>query len=378
MAEYECEITDDSGVPIADSQGRSYLKEFLSLSATRVTNQIGSFEMYLPATFDKSLLKVDRMVQVWRKPTGGRKGLWRVYFIRKWNFRVAGSRKVIRIAGPDQNDLLRRRIVAAYSGSEQAKKTAFEADDMMKAFVFQAMEDSAEPIPTAGTRAWSGLSVQDNQTFGPQVSLSAPYEWLLTKSGSGVLPQIAQAARELGTEVFFDIVPILGQNSISFQFQTFIGQPGQDVTDSVVFDEQSGNMADPDYEEDYTDEVNYVYAAGQGEESSRNVQQVYDASRYSASRWNRCEGFQDARNQDSDNGVIAAGLGLLESGRPKIRFSATPLDTEGTRFGIDWDHGYKVKTRYEELEFDSIIRATTITVNDKGVGDIRARLEYES
>lgn len=379
MAEYEIWLTDDSGRRIADSRGRSYLKEFLSLNATRAVNQIGSFSMRLPSTFDKSLLAVDRMVQVWRKPTGGRLGLWRVYFIRKWRFKSEGSRRVVEIEGPDQNDLLRRRIVAAYSGSDQAKKEALEADDMMKEFVSEALTDSAEPTPDAGTRALSGLSIQGNLTLGPQITVSAPFDWLLTKSGAGVLSQIADAAKVYGTEVFFDVVPhVVTGSSISFQFLTFIGQPGQDVTNRVVFDEQYGNMADAEIEFDYTDEVNYVYAAGQGEQSDREVAQQYDAARMGASKWNRCEGFKDARNQPAGGGVAMMAAAAVYEGQPKIRFSATPLDTQGTRFGIDWDHGYKVRSRYLGIEFDSLIRATTITVNGQGVDDIRARLEYES
>lgn len=378
-AEYEIWLTDDSGQRITDSRGRSYLKEFLNLSATRAVNQIGSFSMRVPATFDKSLLQVDRMVQVWRKPAGGQLGLWRVYFIRRWRFKGSDSGRVVELEGPDQNDLLRRRIVAAYAGSTQAKKTGIEADDMMKIFVSEALDDGAAPTPDAGTRAWPGLSVQTDLTLGPQLTLSVPLDPLLTASGSGVLTQIASAARRIGQEVFFDIVPnVVTGSSISFQFQTFINQPGMDVSDRVVFDEQYGNMADPELEYDYSDETNYVYAAGQGEQANRNIQQVYDADRYSTSRWNRCEGSQDARNQDSTWGVVSAGDSALAAGRPKIRFSATPLDTAGTRFGRDWDHGYKVRARYEGVEFDSIIRVVTITVDGKGVEDIKARLEYES
>lgn len=379
MAEYELWITDDAGRRITDSRGRSYLKEFLSLTATRAVNQVGSFNLRLPATFDKSLIRVDRMVQVWRKPTGGRLGLWRVYFIRHWRFNGSGSRRVVELMGPDQNDLLRRRIVAAYSGSTQAQKTALEADDMMKEFVSEALADGVAPTPDAGTRTWAGLSAQADLALGPVLSLSAAFDPLLTRSGGGALSRIAQATRAAGTEVFFEIVPkVVTGSSITFEFQTTTGQPGMDVSDRVVFDEQYGNMADPSLEYDYTDEVNYVYAAGQGEGMSRNIQQVYDDTRYGASRWNRCEGFQDARNQGGDNEVIAAGYSALIDGQPKIRFSATPLDTAGTRFGVDWDYGYKVKARYEGLEFNSIIRAVTISVDDKGQDDIRARLEYES
>jgi hypothetical protein len=189
---------------------------------------------------------------------------------------------------------------------------------------------------------------------------------------------LAKAAREAGTEVFFDIVPnVVSSNSITFQFQTFTGQPGQDVSDRVTFDQADGNMKNPSLEYDYTEEENYIYAGGQGEESDRNIQQVYDSTRYGQSIWGRCEGFADARNQSTDNGVISAGNTHLEEGRSRIRFTAQPLDTTGTRFGIDWDFGYQVGARYLNRQFNSIIRAVSIVVNENGE-EIRARLDYEA
>jgi len=110
MGKYELILTTDSGFPI------QHLSNFLSLTATRAVNEIGQFTLFLPPSFDESLLAPDRMVQVWRRPRGGQLGLWRVYFIRKWRLSDEGSREVIEVSGPDSTDLLRRRVVAAYSG----------------------------------------------------------------------------------------------------------------------------------------------------------------------------------------------------------------------------------------------------------------------
>jgi hypothetical protein len=377
MAKYELWLTTDTGQRIADSQGRSYLKSFISFSATRAVNQIGKIVLKLPPSFDDSLLAPDRMVQVWRAPTGGRLGLWQVYFFRRWDFITRGSDESIIVHGKDPNDLLRRRIVAAYSGSAQAGKTDF-ADDMMKEVVTESIADGVSPTPTAGTRVWDDLSIQADFGNGPTITKSFPFDPLLTSSGQGVLGTLAKAAREAGTEVFFDIVPnVVTGSSISFLFRTDTGQPGQDVTSTVVFDKDKGNMENPSLRIDHSDEENYIYGAGQGEGAARNIQQVYDAARYNESQWNRCEGFADARNQTSDNGVREAARAELERGRPKIHFTATPIDTKGTRFGRDWDFGYKVRARYRNQEFDTIIRAVTIAVDKKGE-KIRARLEYEN
>lgn len=383
MARFELWLTDDSGNRIADSQGRSFLKSFVSLTATRSVNQIGSFSLSLPASFDESLLAVDRMVQVWRKPTGGQLGLWRIYFIRKWRFATVGSKETIEIIGPDSNDLLRRRVIAAYSGDTSLATvgTNQAADSMLVDIVDYSQSNSLEPVPIAGTRVWSDFSIASSPVLAPAITKTFPLgASLLTESGDGILPQIVNAARIAGTEVFYDVVPnVVTGSSVSFEFRTYTDQPGRDVSDKVVFAKEFGNLKDPSLEFDYTGEINYVYSGGKGEQSDRNVQQVYDAARYSASKWNRCEGFAQATNEaDTDAAVEGFGNTKLAEGAPKVRFSGQPMDTKGTRFGRDWDIGDKVTARYRRYETTHIIRAVTLTTDDKGREEIRTRLDYES
>lgn len=366
---YELWLTSDTGVRL------SQLDYILGLTVSKADQRIAWFSLNVPVSFNLDLIRPDNMLQVWRAPMGGKLSLWQVYFFRKWTFATEGFRETILLEGPDIKDLLRRRIVAAYTGSAQASKTDF-ADDMMKEVVTQSMANGVTPIPAAGTRVWSNLSVAADTSSGPTISKDFPFDSLLTSSGNGVMPTLAKAAREAGTEVFFDIVPnVVSTNSITFQFQTKIGQLGQDVSDRVIFSQDRGNLQDPSLTYDYSEEENYIYAGGQGEEENRNVQQVYDSTRYATSIWNRCEGFADARNQTTDNGVREAGRARLEEGRPKINFSASLLDTEGTRFGLDWDYGYMVKTRYKNIEFSSIVRAVTISVDSNGE-KIQAKADY--
>jgi len=367
---HELWLTNDTGVRIAQ------LTTGTTFQASRVVNGIGWFSMQMPISFDINNIQLDRMIQLWRQPSGGTMALWNVYFLRKWIFETQGSREMVTLEGPDINDLLRRRIVAAYAGSAQASKTDF-ADDMMKEVVTQSIANGVAPTPDAGTRVWANLSIQADASAGPTITKSFPFDKLLSGSGSGVLSVLAQGAREAGTEVFFYVVPnVVTGSSITFQFRTTINQPGQDVTSRVVFNQPQGNIRDPRLEYDYSEEENYIYAAGQGENADRNVKQIYDTDRYNASIWNRCEGFADARNQSADDGVREAGRVQLNEGKPRIRFTATPVDTVGTRFGIDWDFGDKVRSRYKNVEFDTIIRAVTISVENKREA-IQARLDFE-
>lgn len=371
MANYEIWLTDDRGVRLAQ------LTTFTRLEASRLANKIGSFSITMPLSFNRNLLQPDRMVQVWRQPTGGRLGLWRVYFVRRWRFETQGADDIVTFSGPDTNDLLRRRIVAAFSGSSQASKTDF-ADDMIKAVVSESVLDSAAPIPTNGTRVWSDLSVAVDTGNGPTITKAFSFDKLLTTSGQGVLSSLAKAAREDKIGIYFDIAPnVVSSNSINFRFQTFIGQPGQDVSDAVVFDQSRGNLANPFLEEDYTEEENYIYAGGQGQHADRNVQQVVDSSRTGISQWNRCEGFADARNQPTVNGTREVGRNALNEGRPRIRFGGIPVDTKGTRFGIDWNFGDKVTALYQDREFTPVIKVVTLSVDSDGRETIETRLDYE-
>ncbi len=358
---YQLWLTDDKGARIATLNGA---KEF---SASRVANGIGQLSMTLPATFDINLIDApDRMVQVWRAPRGSSaKKLWRPYFVRWFEYQTQSNREFLIIGGPDVNDLLRRRIVAAFSGSAQATKFDV-ADDVMKEIVTESIADGIDPAPDEGTRVWADLSIQGDAGAGPIIRKAFAFKKLLTPQGGGVLPAIAKAAREEGTEVFFDIrVKTVSSSAITFEFQTFIGQPGPDVSDRVLFSREKGTLKNATYRKDRSQEVNYVYAGGQQPGAARNVQQVADSTRYLESQWNRCEGFADARNQASDDSVTAAGNALLERGRPIERAGGTPVDTRSTRFGRDWDFGYKVGFKYRNIEFDAIVRALTLTVKGR-------------
>jgi len=378
-ANYEFWLTDDYGRRTTNQRGETVVDNVLWGTFTRIVNEIGSFRLALPPSFDTSILRIDNMLQFWRAPQGGRLGLWRPYFIRKWRWETTGSAEHLIISGPDVNDLLRRRIVAAYSGETQATKDDY-ADDMMKEVVTESMADGVDPTPDAGTRVWADLSVAPDLGDGPSLGKSFAFDPLLTKSGGGVLAQIADAAREAGTEVFFDIVPkTISSTAITFEFRTYTGQPGMDVSDRVVFDQERGNLEDPYLEYDATDEANYIYACGGGQEADRIVEQVYRADRYNLSQWNRCEASTQAQSQGTDTDAIReAGRSRLADGRPVWRVGGKPLDTLITRFGIDWDFGYTVRQRYRKTEFDAIVRSVVIDLSSAGTESIQARMDNES
>lgn len=370
---YELHLTDDNGVRITDELGTSVITKALWLQYTLLTNDVGTLRIGLPTSFDTSLIQPDNMIQVWRAPEGGRLALIRPYFIRGWRYETKGSQQFITVSGRDPNDLLTRRIIA-YPAAEPQSEKADNADDMMKEIIDENFTINDVSMPYEGSREYTDFTIQPDLTAGPILLKGFAWRNVLT-----VLQDLAEAARTEGTEVFFRVdVDNVSSSSISFQFRTTTGQPGQDLTNlGVLFDQERGNMQNPFRADDWTEEVNFVYGGGDGQADDRNIQWVSDSTRYNLSKWNRREAFADARNQETDEGVEAAAQARLDLGKPQRTFGADVLDVGGMKYGRDWNWGDKLRARYRRQEFDCIVRAVIVSVDGQGKELIRARLEWE-
>jgi hypothetical protein len=345
------------------------LDGLLSLSVSRVANDIGSWQVALPGDFDKRLIRLDGMVEFWRAAEGGTLRLVRVGFIRKLNSAGdADGNNILVISGPDGVELLNRRISAYAAGTAYVDKSD-QADDLIKAIV----RENLGSLAVTAARDLSGMNftVAPDWSLGPTVEKK--FSW---KNVLGTIKDVADASREAGTELYFDVEPVvISETQIGFELRTYTGQIGMDRTGSAYFGVEWGNLASPKLEQDFETEVNYVYAGGQGEETDRLIVQVSDSARIGASPWNRREAFADARNEDTVNGVTAKGNEVLEAGRPRMRFSGTLLDTEQTRYGIDWDFGDRVTAMYQGLQFDGMIRAVRLELSVDGEETVDCKVE---
>jgi len=368
---YEFWLTDDYGRRLADSKGRTLLDNILSGTFQRVANGPGRFSARFPASFDTTLLKPDRMIQVWRAPEGGRLGLWRTYFIRWWMLARIESDLMIELRGFDPNHLPGRRIVANYTQTVGSEKTN-EADDLMKEIVDeQAVTDASDPAPSYGTRAIPGLTVQADASQG--TSLNKAFAW---QQVDRVIGDIQRASQADDNEVFWDVVEdSVSSTSITFQFRTKVGQPGADRTKTAIFDESRGNLEAAQLIYDWTDETNYIYAGGQGEDQFREVVQAWDASRIAVSRYGRCESWAYCTFNSSPEAVEAAAKQALMEGRPQRLFTAQAVDTDGMVFGRDWNWGDKVTAKFLGQEFEAIVRQVVLSIDGSGKETIDARIE---
>jgi hypothetical protein len=370
MVDYEVWLDDARGNRL------QLLDDLLSFEWTRTANQIGWFILDLPADFDESLLQVDNLVEIWRAPEGGTLRLEFIGFIRNPDAEERGNTDVIRAAGPDQNDLIKRKIVAYKSTTAQTDKTSDPADDMLKAVVRENLGSLATDTDRDLTAL--GFTVAADLSAGPNVSKSMAYDKVLE-----TLQEICKQSSQAGTELYFDIVPGFDSTGlVTFEFRTFTGQLGADRTlDSgapLFFGREWGNLQNCKLEHLYSDEVNVVYAGGQGEGTARVLEERPDESRISLSVWNRREAFVDARSEKTTALVQAKGDEALNAGRPILRFGGDLVDSEDALYGRDWFHGDRVTCEYRGQQFDGMIKAIKVSVNADGNETIQARVEVEA
>ena len=218
----------------------------------------------------------------------------------------------------------------------------------------------------------------DNAIFNTGPIISKSFAWANVLD---TLQTICDSARADGHEIYFDLIP---QDGGTFKFITTFGQPGLDrrigSASPLIFSKARGNLKKPCLTTDYDNEVNVVYGGGPGEGISRRVKVVSDAGRIALSAIARSEGFADARmEEDTDAAVIAAANAALVGGQPVIRFTGDLVDVEHSRYGVDWDVGYRVSAEFAGLTFaDCLIRSANVEVDDKGVETVEAKLEWSS
>ena len=356
-----------------------YITEF---EYAKIANTPAPFRLKLPSKFDRNKIKLDNIIEIWYG--FGPSTLKLVYcgFLRAWKFTDDAGVEYTELYGLSSMELLIRRIVKDYSGSSQAKMTD-EADDMIKAIA----KDQLGTDAAAGrdlTSVGGGFTIQSDLADGYSVTKAFADKKVLE-----ICQEIAGAGRQAsdtGEAIYFDIVPIVSSSvtgALAFQLQTFTGQRGNDRTwDSsqpVFVGPEWGNFQNGYMEFDYLDEVNYVYALGQGEGSVREVVTVADTTRSGMSIWNLREGAKDARQIDFGDtaGLTGEANTYLDENKPKFRFGGDIVETPAFRYKRDWDFGDRVTAIYADIQKDAMINKVLVSQNSNGQRTITAKLEIE-
>ena len=161
---------------------------------TLLANEPGTFRLKLPAQFDRSHVRLDNIIEIWRGHDPGTLKMEYCGFLRAWTFSDEAGVTCTELFGLSSMELLRSRIVYSYAGSASAKMTDY-ADDMIKDVVYYGLGAGA-----AGTRnitsVGGGFTRQADLADGQSITKAFAYKNILE-----VCQEIADASKQAGTEV---------------------------------------------------------------------------------------------------------------------------------------------------------------------------------
>lgn len=340
-------------VYLADHTGSAYRKNItgavIGLEATRIVNGIGSCALTLdPQALDASYYKRDARIIVERSLPGRLPALLfdTVYLLRRMTMSYNGITKTRSLHAYDLNHLLTRRIIAYYAGSSQAKKTS-AIDDMIKAYVNEALGASA----TDAARRWNSyITIGANLTAAPSTTKAAAWRPLMQ-----TIQELAQASTQAGTYLAFDL---WAASETSWRFDTFTQQRGTDrrygYAGQFVLSLQRGNFDNITLERNWADEITACYAGAQGVESERNVQSSIATTRAGASAFGRIEAFSDVRHlgQTETGAATDEAEARCREGRPKTTLHGDIIETDGAIYGVHYNWGDYVTANIDDEQFD--------------------------
>ncbi len=199
-----------------------------------------------------------------------------------------------------------------------------------------------------------GIGVEANGGGGNLVAVGCAY--------ANLLETLQKVAGIGGGD--FDLIKT---GAAAWEFRWYAGQRGVDRTAELLFALERGNMAEPEYAFDRTEEATVAIAAGQGEGDSREVA-VRTGPDYAAD--NDIEVFADARHCETTAGAESAGDAKLQETRARQQFGYRVVQTPGCAYGVHYGLGDLVRGQYGTVNVLQKIVGVTISLDRDGAEKI--------
>ena len=355
----------------ADGKRIDWLTNAGPFEYTKALNFEGDFSITLPPGFPFSTIAKDQRIRIQRRPPGGVLLTDFDGLVRDWESRQIEGGYRDAIMGPGMGWLLAGRRVAYYAGHASAVMTD-QADDMMLEIVrdnLGADATVANGREVSGVISASLFTVQTGVGAGPSISMAFSFNHVLD-----TVNKISEAARRAGTPVYWTVAPV----GDGFEFRVNVGQLGQDLTTgqhALTFGPEFGNFAHGKLTYRSRQEVNRVYALGQGDGVNRNVQSSDDTARSGASVWSLREDAIEDGTLTTDAALVDRADAAVLGGRAFYALQGEIVSTDETQYGRDWNLGDLVNVSFHGVQLTALIRSVHVVVDDNSRETVNGALE---
>ena len=347
------------------------------MSLSQVANGVGELKLELPGWFDPHMVGPYQFVDVWRRPYGGPRQLWRYVTLAHPMAQGERGTTFYSLQASSLNVILDFR-----TRDNPKTDETLPVDTLLTSWAARCLSCEDPYSGFTGTSLawrdltrWFGWSVVQSSGVGPTV---------LAKGGSGSLLQFAQDVVKLGAQAgepwFFDIIPTGSDAAFGLRFSLYRGQRGVDLTGldpqrvggtTLTLSREAGDLSKLEYNVDYSGEVNFVWRLSDTPPAGlRDARARSGYLRYPLARREKYGG------PDADLDA------MLREGQPQRVARAEVADTARHRFGVQWGWGDKMWVRLENTGRAShdvttlVMRADSVTidVDDAGRETVRAAL----
>lgn len=359
---YTVLLCDQFGNPVR------VIGDYLTMKYTRGLNRPGGFMFRLPpSSFDRDLFQIDRRIQVYRHPSGGRPRLDFEGLIDYVGVTRPDDRRIFEVQGMDFLSVLQRFVVTQYNvaGTLVGPVEGY-ADDLMIDLVLANIAGEGGAVASIGPRLIGQIYAEDKSSGGEEISLEVDGATILT-----ACQDAAQLSAESGTPLYFDMVRL---NKTDYLFRVSPTLLGVDLTTKgLSLVTENGQLTQVTLAEDHRQSFNTAQMVG-GQKPDGTIQRAtyVDTDRAEATIWSRRErSFTRSNILNTDFLENAGRSEVRRGGRRTIVFDANVLVGIGNSdYGVHWDLGDRIFASIEGIRRRVIVDAITITMQPDGTEQI--------
>lgn len=357
--QYKLVIKNRAGVKQAE------MVDFIDLEYYKRVNAPGALKFRLQADHNAiSSLVRDGQVEVWRRDTAQSIAWYADFYglFRGYQYWFNGPKEYFQAGCPGQMSFLGRRNVAWFANTTNRTKFVGQpAETVLKTLVdYNCCANATTGNGRKRNGTLTGLSIQTNGGAGNTISWFCAWKPLL--------PELQAIAKIAGGD--FDLVKTGAQ---TWEFRWYAGQLGTDRSSTVTFATDYGNMVDPLFRYDQSDEATVAIVGGGGEDSNRTV--VTRTSANYSSTDNDVELFVDGRSDGTDTTALSSrGDSTLQKVRAKYEFSYKVHQTPASLYGKHYFLGDLVTARYRTVEVVQQVYEVTVRMPQSGQEQIDVRM----